>query len=76
MNLIGSKWKAVVNGKRALNGATYGVTFFGDVTQSFPEHTLYDAVCHLADTLAEKNSDMEHPVSIQITFCTPEALKE
>lgn len=76
MNLVGSKWKAVVNGKRALNGAAYSVTFFGDVEEAEPEHTLYDAVSLLADELAEKNRDMEHPVSIQITFCTPEELKK
>lgn len=75
MNLIGSKWKAVINGKRALNGALYSATFFGDVTGAFPEHTIYDAVNHLADELSEKNREMEFPVSIQITFCTPEALK-
>lgn len=74
MSLIGTQWKAVVNGKKALNGVRYSATFFGTVAHAkWGEHSIYDVATSLALELAERNAEMTLPDSIQITICTPEA---
>lgn len=71
-SIVGTKWKAVVNGKKALNGARYSATCTGEVTEAVEgEHSIYDVCMNLAMELEERNAEMTLPDSIQITIVTP-----
>lgn len=70
MNLVGTKWKATVNGRKSLNGERYSATCFGEVAEA-RDHSIYDVVMDLAMKLEERNAEMELPDSIQITIVTP-----
>lgn len=69
--LVGRKWKAVINGKRALNGERYSVTYTGDIEAADEEQTIYDVLRELACHLEGVNADMEHPDSYQVTLFPP-----
>lgn len=71
--LKGRKWKAVINGKKSINGARYGVTYTGDVADAGEGQNLYDVLMGLAEYLEEKNAEMEFPDSYQVTLFPPNA---
>lgn len=61
------KWRYVINGRRALNGQRYSVTFFGDIELADDGITIYDAMRELAVHVQTNNTEMEHPDSFQLT---------
>ena len=69
--LVGRKWKAVINGKRALNGERYSATYTGDIEAADEEQTIYDVLRELACHLEGVNAEMEHPDSYQVTLFPP-----
>ncbi len=70
--LIGSRWKAVVVGRKCLNGKPYSATMSGTVTEEDGDEDVYDLVQQLVESIREQNSEMELPHGIQITIDTPE----
>jgi cystathionine beta-lyase family protein involved in aluminum resistance len=64
----GLKFKAVVNGRRALNGALYSSTITGDSMIMVEGLTIYDVLAEVAAHLAEQNADMEFPEALQVTI--------
>lgn len=62
------KWKAVINGRKSLNGARYSATITGDVVECAPDATIYEFVENLAHHLEEHNKEMALPDSLQITI--------
>lgn len=71
-SLIGSRWKAIVNGRKCLNGKPYSVTLHGSVEAEDGDENLYDVIQQLAESLRTENAEMELPHSIHITIETPE----
>ncbi len=69
--LIGSTWKAIVCGRKSLNGKPYGATYTGKVTAEDGDEDVYDLVQQLAESIRNQNEEMELPHSIQITIETP-----
>ena len=69
--LVGRKWKAVINGKRGLNGARYSATYTGDIEAAGDDQTIYDVLRELADHLEQVNAEMELPESYQVTLFPP-----
>jgi hypothetical protein len=69
--LVGRKWKAVINGKRALNGERYSATYTGDIEAADDDQTIYDVLRELACHIEDVNSEMEHPDSFQVTLFAP-----
>lgn len=62
------KWKAVINGRRSINGARYSATITGDgemIDGSNP--SAYTALLELATHLEEANKEMQFPDSLQVT---------
>lgn len=66
--LKGKKWKAVINGKKHLNGERYSVTLSGDIESSQDWATIYDVMHDLAEHLESDNQEMALPDSFQITL--------
>lgn len=66
------KWKAVINGRKCLNGARYSATITGKIEAS-EECIIYDVMHDLADHLEANNCEMELPDSFQITLYPPNA---
>jgi hypothetical protein len=71
--LTGSKFKAIISGKKCLNGKPYGHTITGSVDKEDGDEDIYDLVQQLAESLREENKEMKFPHSIQITITTPKA---
>lgn len=69
--LIGSRWKAIVNGKKSLNGKPYSATFSGDIFAEDGDEDIYDAMEALVESLRDQNAEMELPHGIQITIQLP-----
>jgi hypothetical protein len=67
--IIGLKWKVVINGKKALNGNPYSVTFRGDVAHADPDSTIFDVARALAGHVQNDN-EMEFVHSMQLTIST------
>lgn len=67
-NLVGLKWKAVINGKKALNGERYSARYTGDVLEAAEGDNIYDVMIGLAVHLGTENAEMEHPDSFQVTL--------
>jgi hypothetical protein len=67
----GMKWKAIINGKRAANGAQYSATHSGDVPECADGLSIYDILRELACHLEEANAEMEFPDSMRITLIPP-----
>lgn len=73
-SVIGKKWKAVINGKRALNGKRYGATFQGTVESVIGDRaSIYDVMIELAYRLEEDNREMKLPDSFQVTLFLKES---
>lgn len=70
-SLIGSAWKAIICGRKCLNGKPYSTTHSGTVTAEDGDEDIYDLVQQLSESLREANAEMELPHSIQITIETP-----
>jgi hypothetical protein len=66
--VMNAKWEAKINGKRALNGTRYGVTFDGTIAWSGAAHHFYFVIEHLVKSLRSENKEMELPDSIQLTL--------
>jgi hypothetical protein len=62
------QFRAVVNGRRSLNGAVYGCTITGAVEVTAAEVSLYDVLSTVAGHVAEQNGEMELPEAIQVTI--------
>lgn len=69
--LVGRRWKAVINGRKATNGKRYSATYTGDILESDDDSTLYDVLRSLADHLETVNAEMEQPDSFQVTLAPP-----
>ena len=69
--LCGRSWRAVVNGRRALNGARHSITLSGHIEQAEPGSTIFDVMLELADHIEARTADMEIKDSFQITLYSP-----
>lgn len=69
--IVGRKWRAVMNGKRALNGPRHSIQIFGDVEDSAGDETLFDVLRQLVDHIEENTTEMKYPDSIQVTITPP-----
>ena len=69
--LVGRRWKAVINGKKSINGERYSATYTGDVLEADDDGDIYDFLLSMADHLATVNAEMEYPDSIQVTLAPP-----
>lgn len=69
--LRGLKWKAVINGRKCINGARYSATITGEIESSEEWSTIYDVMHDLAEHLEANNGEMELPDSFQITLYPP-----
>lgn len=69
--LRGLKWKAVINGRKSINGERYSATITGDIEASEDWSTIYDVMHDLAEHLEANNREMELPDSFQITLYPP-----
>lgn len=61
----------MVNGKRAINGERYSVTYTGDIEAADGDQTIYDVLRELACLIEEVNAEMEQPDSYQVTLFPP-----
>ena len=67
--IIGTKWRVVANGKRALNGERHSVTREGDVTAADGDESVFDIASALvADIEPIMRRDLEIIDSIQFTI--------
>lgn len=71
--LTGSDFKVIICGRKCLNGKPYCTHFSGKVTTQDGHEDLYDLAAQLAESIREKNVEMELPHSIQITIEIPKA---
>lgn len=69
--LRGLKWKAVINGRKCINGARYSATITGEIEASEEWSTIYDVMHDLAEHLESHNREMGLPDSFQITLYPP-----
>lgn len=69
--LLGLRWKAVINGRRCINGSRYSATITGKIEASQEWNTIYDVIHELAEHLEANNREMELPDSFQITLYPP-----
>lgn len=74
--LRGIKWKAIINGRKCINGARYSATITGEIEASEEWSTIYDVMHDLAEHLEANNREMELPDSFQITLYPPNAQGE
>ena len=70
-DLVGRRWKVVINGRRHLNSERYGATFTGGIQAADAGRSIYDLMHALADYLESNNSEMEHPDSFCVVFPPP-----
>ena len=69
--LVGRRWKAVINGKKSINGERYSATYTGDITDAIEGSTIYTFLHDVAEHLETVNAEMEYPDSIQVTLPPP-----
>jgi hypothetical protein len=69
--LTGSRFKALITGKKSLNGKSYSALITGTVAYEEGDEDIYDLAQQLAEDLRQQNVEMEFPHSIQITIETP-----
>ncbi len=69
--LRGRAWKAVVNGRRSLNGERHSVTLTGNIEHAESDSTIFDVIHDLAEHIEEHTREMELPDSFQITLFPP-----
>jgi hypothetical protein len=69
--LQGRPWKAVINGRKSINGARYAATLTGDIQAAAEGLTIYDVMHSLAAILETNNAEMELPDSFQVTLYPP-----
>lgn len=67
----GQQWKAVINGRRSLNGERYSATITGTVESAESWSTIYELMSDLSTHLCLQNAEMEIPDSFQITLYPP-----
>jgi hypothetical protein len=68
MNFVGMKFRAVVNGRRTLNGAECSATIYGEIERIDGDATLYEVVRKVVDYAEANNADMEYPEDMQVTL--------
>lgn len=68
MSLIGKKYRAILEGKRALNGAPYSLTIYGDVAEVQGDATIYDAMRFLTYHIEREAEEMLLPTSVTLSI--------
>ena len=66
--IIGKRFKAVINGKKCINGKPYSATITGEIVSRDATVDIYEVVAQLAESLRAQNREMEHPRNIRITI--------